>query len=68
MYLLPVTSVTYFRLTFCLPSLGQKRPQFQDALLFDLHRFFIIFLDITFHWKRVKKLPLKLFQLEDNHY
>lgn len=48
-YFSPVPSVTHFRLTFCLPGLGQKRPQLQDALLLDLHRFFIVFLDIAFH-------------------
>lgn len=46
-------------LTCSLSSLRQERPQFQDALLFDLHCLLIILLNVTLHWERKMQTLLK---------
>lgn len=46
-------------LTCSLSSLGQERPQFQDALLLDLHRLLVILLNVTLHWERKTQTLLK---------
>jgi len=46
-------------LTCSLSSLGQERPQFQDALLLDLHCLLVILLNVTLHWERKMQTLLK---------